>query len=356
MKELVYITACPCDMYYTWQVLAWLESLGGIGEADKAHVLLYKPKDVEVPSAWKRLELLYPKATFAVYAEDELTPFIKVYPPVIRPAIMAKHFLEHPNLRAKAIFYCDSDIIFTEPLDVTKFLDDDICYLSDTISYIGATYIQGKVKDCLPRVKDNFEKKDVLGDMCRIVGINKQVAIDNQLNSGGAQYLIKNVDAAFWAKVMKDCISLNMYLRDVNETYFENEAKGYQSWCADMWAVLYNLWLAGKETRVVWEMNFAWATDTMDRLEHARMIHNAGVTNTSTMRTRHKNSRGENAIVDAPAFYKGKFRKGENPLADMEYVNNIINNEVSRNYVTYKYLKHLLNNKQKIDQLFAETP
>lgn len=352
VDDVVYMCAQPIDSYYTWQVLSWLQSLEDIGKVDGVHVLLYKPKGFEVPKAWDVIRNLYPKALVEVYEEDALEPFMKVYPPVIRPAILAKHFTKYPHLKTKAIFYCDSDIMFTEPLDINKYLADDICYLSDTISYIGADYINGKKRDCMPRVADMMERKDVLADMCRIVGIDRQTAEDNKMNSGGAQYLLKNVDEVFWAKVMKDCVSLNMYLRDVNETYFENEAKGYQAWCADMWAVLYNLWKFGKETRVVWEMNFAWATDTLDRLEVARIIHNAGVTNESVMRTRHKNPSGDNMYVDAPAFYKGRFRKGGNPLADEKYIDSILNHEVSKNYVTHKYLQHLVKHRDKINALW----
>jgi hypothetical protein len=45
-----------------------------------------------------------------------------------------------------------------------------------------------------------------------------------------------------------------------------------------MWAVLWNGWLRGNETKVVSEMNFSWATDHKHRWQETTIFHNAGVT------------------------------------------------------------------------------
>jgi hypothetical protein len=47
-----------------------------------------------------------------------------------------------------------------------------------------------------------------------------------------------------------------------------------------MWAVLWNGWLKGNETKVVPEMDFSWATDPKNRWEETTIFHNAGVTGT----------------------------------------------------------------------------
>jgi hypothetical protein len=44
-----------------------------------------------------------------------------------------------------------------------------------------------------------------------------------------------------------------------------------------MWAVLWNGWLRGSETKVVPEMDFSWATDHIKRWEETTIFHNAGV-------------------------------------------------------------------------------
>ena len=51
-----------------------------------------------------------------------------------------------------------------------------------------------------------------------------------------------------------------------------------QIWCADMWAVLWNGWSKGNETKVVPEMDFCWATDSEERWNDTAIFHNAGIT------------------------------------------------------------------------------
>jgi hypothetical protein len=45
-----------------------------------------------------------------------------------------------------------------------------------------------------------------------------------------------------------------------------------------MWAVLWNGWMLGNETKVVKEMDFSWATDLTSRWNEATIYHNAGTT------------------------------------------------------------------------------
>ena len=48
MRELKFIQCCPSDIYYTWQVNLWLESLREIGQSDKAINLIFTPKGSEI--------------------------------------------------------------------------------------------------------------------------------------------------------------------------------------------------------------------------------------------------------------------------------------------------------------------
>ena len=45
-----------------------------------------------------------------------------------------------------------------------------------------------------------------------------------------------------------------------------------------MWAVLWNSWKFGNETKVVPEMDFSWATDSSNRWNETTIYHNAGAT------------------------------------------------------------------------------
>lgn len=348
MKELCYMTCCPTDAYFTWQVQLWLQSLRDLGESDKAHVLLYNPKGRIVVEQWKKLEEYFPEVCFKMYEDNMLRNLLPLYIPVLRPFLMYNYMTDNPELAKKAIFYCDSDVIFVKKLDIDKYLDDEVSYLSNTVSYIGSEYIIGKKKDVLPKKLKEFEKRDVLEEMCKLVGITKQKALDNQASSGGAQYLLKGTDSKFWEKVMKDCIAIKLHLDSVNRLFFENGNTGYQSWCADMWSVLYNLWHRNIETKVVPEMDFAWSTDPVEKLQQVAILHNAGITDEGSMRTTVKGEDGKNIVVKAPAFYKGRFVDGTPPWHDMSYLENIVNNEVSKKYCNHFYTDFLIKQKDKL--------
>ena len=158
--------------------------------------------------------------------------------------------------------------LFMKDFNVDQFLEDDINYLSDTNSYINAKYFDSKVHQVLPEKLEEYKARDILAEIASVVGISREIAEANNDHSGGAQYLLKNVDGDFWSKVMNDCILIRTYLQTVNREFFKDENTGYQSWCADMWAVLWNLWFREQETKVVPEIAFAWATDPIIKIRY----------------------------------------------------------------------------------------
>jgi len=336
MRELAFVTVCPDDTYYTWQVHLWLESLREIGMSDKAVALIFTPNYREENPKWKQVTDLYPEATFKFYKdEDNLTPLIGIYIPVLRPYTMWRFLRDNPQYSSKALFYCDSDILFTKDFNIDKYLDDDINYLSDTVSYVSAAYFDSKVKDVLPHKVEEYKSRDILAEVASLVGISREVCEKNNANSGGAQYLLKNMDSKFWSKVMNDCILIRTYLQKINREFFENEDRGFQSWCADMWAVLWNLWLRNQETAVVPELDFAWSTDPIDKLQETTILHNAGIV-----------SETGNGY---PAFYKGKYHEGANPFLDSQ-IDTVLKDATSQKHCTWFYAKKLseLNEKYKL--------
>ena len=333
MKDLKFICVQPDDTYYTWQVHAWLESLRELGHSDKAIVLVFTPINREQNPKWKQVVDLYPEATFTFYKDaDNVSKLLGIYIPIIRPYCLMKYFKEHPEMVGNAVFYCDSDILFTDKFDVSQFIDDDICYLSDTNSYINSAYFDSKVKDVKHEKLEEYKTRDILGETTALIGINREIAEKNKDHSGGAQYLLKNIDWTFWDKVITDCISIRVHLSKVNRDFFENENKGFQGWCSDMWAVLWNLWLREQETKVVKELDFAWASDRKEKLDRCTIYHNAGVTG--------------DYMGSIPYFYKGKYHTGSDPFTD-DHLNVVYNNEDSKKYCTYIYLEHLLKIKNK---------
>jgi hypothetical protein len=333
MKDLRFVCVQPDDIYFTWQVHLWLESLKEIGHSDKAIILNYIPTGRVKNPKWQQIIDLYPEAEFHFYQDEgDLDKYLSIYIPILRPWTLWKHFKANPDLSNKAIFYCDSDVLFTKDFNVDDYTQDDVCYLSDTNSYINARYFESKEKDVLPNKLEEYKTRDILSEVLSLVGVDKQIAIDNNEHSGGAQYFLKDVDATFWNKVMNDCMLIRVYLQKINKEFFESESKGYQSWCADMWAVLWNLWFRGQETKVIKEMNFSWATDPIERLEENTLFHNAGIVSP------------HNGTYNC--FYKGKYHNGGDPTKD-PHLDAILNDETSQKYCTWFYANKIKELKNK---------
>jgi len=333
MKDLKFLAVQPDDHYYVWQVHTWIESLKNIGKSGDAIVVVFTPDFREFNTKWKELQALYPEVEFFfVKDEDGISKLIRVYIPIIRPYSLMKYFQARPEMVQKAIFYCDCDIIFTEKFNVDQYVDDDVCYLSDTNSYINASYFDSKIKDVKPELLEEYKKMDVLSGACSLVGITRETCEKNNQHSGGAQYLLKNIGASFWEKVIGDCIMIRTYLSAINKDFFESESKGFQSWCSDMWAVLWNLWFRGQETKVIEEMNFSWATDPIERLEQNTLFHNAGIVSP------------HNGTYNC--FYKGKYHNGGDPTKD-PHLDAVLNDETSQKYCTWFYANKLKELKNK---------
>lgn len=345
MKQLKFITCCPDDTYYTWQVQLWLESLKRINQSEKAVVLLFLPSGRKPNRKWDRIRELYPEVEFNLYHDDNndiSSAYIPVYIPILRPYVMWRWMKENPEAKNWALFYCDSDILFTQKFNIDEFVNDNINYVSNTNSYISVDYFDSKIKDVKESRKDEYSQMDVFSMLGSLIGITREQGLENRYDSGGAQYILKNVDAEFWKKVMKDCIIIRRYLQTINDEFFENESRGFQSWCADMWAVLWNLWLIeGSKTKVIPEMDFAWATDPIEKLNTAPIMHNAGIVGEWVNLTPTK---GYNA------FYKGKYHQGADPTKD-SHLKKVLEDPVAKGYCTYYYALKLdeLKNKYNIN-------
>ena len=332
-KELKFVVAQPDDVYYTWQVHAWLESLKAIGHSDKAIVLVYTPSFREYNGKWEKIIELYPEAKFAFYKDSgDVSQQLGTYIPVLRPYVLMRYFQEHPEMSANAVFYCDCDILFTDKFNVDEYINDDICYLSDTNSYINASYFDSKVHQVKPDKLEEYKTRDILAELTSMIGISREIAEANNEHSGGAQYFLKNVDANFWHKVMNDCIIIRKYLQFINREFFASEEAGFQSWCADMWAVLWNLWLKDIETKNILEMEFSWASDSIEKVERLGLFHNAGIT--------------QQNMGSYPAFYKGAYHTGKDPFRDT-HMQTVLNDETAKKYGTHYYATKLIELKNK---------
>jgi hypothetical protein len=273
-SKVTLICVQPAITYYAWQVEVMLENFINlkIHEKHDIHcVFAYNKNEADWENRVETIMLLRKKyigyATFYFYQDTRQYPFS--YISSIRPNCLKQHFEINKRLEYSRVFYHDCDVVFTQ---YPTFLDnidenDDDWYVSDTISYIGHDYIISK-------------GEDVLDMMCDIVGINKRLVKDKQLESGGAQYLMKNVDYKFFDKVEKDCERMFKEITELNNLK-QKEMPSYhelQIWCADMWCVLWNAWMRGYSTKIIPEMEFCWATDNLGKWKKCYLYHNAGVT------------------------------------------------------------------------------
>ena len=264
MKSLYYICVQPATTYYAWQVEVMLNNFKK-NNIDLGHVhLLMTIHNGQVSPEWEKLQNKYTEVGFYFYWDQRIRP---IYISSVRPHVLKQHFSKNQYLSDAAIFYHDCDMVFTKPVNWDKFLDDDTWYLSDTISYIGAKYIKSKQYGVYER-------------MCEIVGLHTDIPEQNEEHSGGAQYIIKNVDARFWDKVEQDSEMLYGFFLNHLSAFPEGCLNNYhpiQKWTADMWAVLWNAWYFNHNTKIVPEMNFTWAIGKSTDWESNYIFHNAGV-------------------------------------------------------------------------------
>lgn len=312
MRNLRYVCAQPTTDYYTWQVEVMINNFIKNGvHPNNMDVICATQPGAGVPEVWRKLADHFNQVRFFFYEDTRGNP---PYVSSVRPHVLKKHWDAHPGLSKEAIFYHDSDIVFTKPVDWLRFAQDDTWYSSDCRFYIGAEYIEGK-------------GRGIYDKMCEIVGLDPAIPRANEVNSGGAQYIMKNVTAAFWEKVESDSNRLYEFFTahleqhpEVREADATPERPVYnpiQRWTADMWAVLWNCWVFGNQMRVVPEMEFTWATQEKSLWDARTIFHNAGVLSADSERL----------------FYKGQY------TTKLPYG---IRNTFAESMATHQYVKEIL--------------
>jgi hypothetical protein len=298
-----YICVQPAIDYYTWQVEVMINNFIKNG-INPNHIEIVCAYYNAIPANWRKLADTYNTVRFFFYKDERPG---KNYISSVRPYILHQHWLHYPELETETIFYHDCDIILSKKAQFDKLEKDDVCYVSDTVSYIGANYVLSK-------------GERYLNIMTNIVGIDKDLVIENELDSGGAQYILKNISAEFWKKVYEDAETL--FTRVSALIHLEKPDHALQIWCADMWAVLWNLWLFGKQVKVTDKMSFSWATSGIYDWDKHPIYHNAGVV-------------GDTKDM----FFKGKFQK----KLPFDYINI---DDLNKQMCNYKYAEEILKTKE----------
>jgi len=270
---MIYLSCQPAIPRFTWEVEVYITNFLQMGISPKQiHVVCGLDSSWEdTPLDWIKLQNHFKDVNFFFY--EDTRGETHGYQPSIQAHLLHKHWLANPWLESMNIFFHDSDFMFTKRMDFTPFLSDDKWYFSDTISYIGYDYISSK-------------GDEVIDKMCEIAEIDKQIVKDNQLNSGGAQKLIKNVPIKYWEDVYDLQVRLWREVPPVsNKIKAEKDELGedylvLQHWTMSMWAELWMAWKYDIETRVPKEFDFHFAIDPISEWEQRTFFHNAGVLQT----------------------------------------------------------------------------
>ena len=272
MKDILFVSAQPDVPYFIWQIKLYVHNFieNGI-DPSQIHVVLGIVNNADKPSeeSLKLKEFGINVHHFTDYRRK------KHYIPSIKPYLISNWIQSNPKF-GELFFLHDADIIFKDLPNFEELLKDDVCYLSDTVGYIGYNYIM----DCCNRYEQHHptsEKGQLIKEMADVVGLEVEVIKQNQENSGGGQYLIKNTTCEMWDKIYKDSINLYNQMMDYQRRFPISPGE-IQFWTAEMWAVLWNLWMYGLETKVTKELDFSWATDSIRVYEKRPILHMAGVT------------------------------------------------------------------------------
>lgn len=274
MQDLYYISAQPVSVYFIWQLDLLIFNFKNLGlNKENIHILFAYNEEVDKKQILEEFVTRNSKYASIFLYND--TRSKKNYLSSVRPHIISKHITQHPYLEQSVLLYHDSDLLFKRLPDVNLFMDDEYCYVANTKSYLGYNYIM----DCL--TEREFEK------MCSIVGISsEQVKGLDQKFVGGAQYIVKGTSIDFWRKVEIDSENLFNYMTAINEKKNKNfrsnndalagKKIGIQAWCSDMWAMLWNLSLVGKEVRVLEDLNHCWPWDHISEWDKKPILHYSG--------------------------------------------------------------------------------
>lgn len=368
-KPLTLICVQPCIPYYAWQLEVMLTNFTelNIHQVYDIHILCaYNEKDTDwekKKEPMHKVEEKYRgKASFFFYHDTRVFPI--TYISGLRPNLLKQHYEKKRDLIADTVFYHDCDIVFTRfPDFLENYIGKKDWYVSDTRSYIGYNYIISK-------------GDDVFSLMTDIVDIPKELVQSKQDQSGGCQYIMNSVDAAFFEKMENDCeemfkvitninnqikshvnliskqfigkpckqssneeraallkeildacnqhlltaISIKPQIKSLNLQIEDDCLKSVsyhelQIWCADMWAILWGAWKRGYNTHIIPELTFTWATDLIKAWDDRYIFHNAGITN--SMKETH--------------FYKGDYRE--------KYPYEIDGSKYDASKASYKYFE-----------------
>lgn len=254
-----FVITVPDHKYYLWQVLVQINNFRRMGIEQDTHYLVGIFNGVISPVLESFIHSKNIKAHFHLFNDDR--PY-KNYTVSISPHMLERFCNSNNIMQTENIFLTDPDVIFRDVDFLKQYENDDTWYFSNTRSYVGVDYIKSK-------------SPELFVQMCNIVNIDPSVVEANDVNVGGAQYIMKNTNATFWHKVYHDSEDLYKHMLMTKHKYCPEFP--IQVWTASMWSFLWNGWYFGHDIKVVPEMDFTWASGDMETWNKNHIFHNAGV-------------------------------------------------------------------------------
>lgn len=335
MYNTILVTCQPSDSYFIWQNALYIESCLSNGFLEEnIHILIYNTPKKGINKEWDNLKIRYPKLNIFYYEDKGVVNLLQFYIPIIRPHLLYQHFTKFPELQEKPIIYTDSDIIWINNPNLNSLLKDNVNYYSNASSYLDEKYFQRLIKNVKEGKESEYLECDIFDKLCKICRVTKEDV--NKTPAGGVQYILKKINAEFWKKVEKDCLELKLFLSSINKYFFDSEDKGVQSWCADLWAMWFNLVYFNKPVKITPILDFAWSSGEKSTMQNKYILHNAGITK-EIMELNGKK---------VPTFYKAKYKQ-QSPFEDLDWLNQVLENENSQKYCFHTYLEHVLSYKNK---------
>ena len=303
-----YIMSQTTVTKFRWQLEVAITNLTSLGVSPKDIFVIFidaPDGDISTPSFIKDKY----KVNVYQYAPD-YDGFNKYrYIPYVKPWGLYRFFSENPKEIPYTYMYQDSDVVYRELIDESNLNVDSLHWTgSETGSYTGLAYIKSK--------GDN-----ILKQMADYIGISPSIIEGLGDHVPGAQLVINTPDPQWFKASAELSQKLYYYLGTLEPEYKElykqqgrPEEYVIQRWTAQMWT---DVWIPashGVQMRVSPEMDFCFATDTMETMNQRKIYHDAGVTDT-----------------DHDMFFKGKYDHGLSPFGqDFSYVNK---NKASAFYV-----------------------
>ena len=323
MKKILFVSAQPDVPYFIWQIKLYVNNFIDKGiDPNQIHVVLGLVLGKTEPSKGAK-ELVNLGINTHFFIDNRVK---KHYIPSIKPYLISKWIQSNPDY-GKIFFLHDADIMFRELPKFNRLLNDEVSYLSNTIGYIGYDYIM----DCCKRYESkhpNSEKGQLMSEMVEVIGVDVETIKENQENSGGGQYLIKNTTCELWDKIYKDSTTLYDKMLDYQKRFPINPGQ-IQFWTAEMWSLLWNLWMYGFETKITNEFEFCWATDDINKYNTTPILHMAGVTQD----------------LKTTKFFKGDYINID-PIEELRKNPNVFD-YIDSNSSTIKYIENMKSYLQK---------